>query len=137
MHKIAGVKWTSADIYWLSDKLQRYRLKQKKSILGVNKNMKKAKSIKVKVIAIFTVLCALIALISAFFNFLLPLYLSYKFNIDTRGAGSIGIIGGADGPTAIFVSGQISPHWFTTAFVLLTLLGIMYLVVAKYKKNQN
>ncbi|MEN2776854.1 sodium ion-translocating decarboxylase subunit beta [Acetivibrio clariflavus] len=97
--------------------------------------MKKEKS--TKMITIFTVICALVAFISLFFNSLLPLYLSYKFKIDTRDAGSIGIIGGADGPTAIYVSGQSSSHLFSAIFALLTILGFIYLVVIKYKKNHN
>jgi len=95
--------------------------------------MKKEKS--TKMITIFTVICALVAFISLFFSSLLPLYLSYKFKIDIRNAGSIGIIGGADGPTTIYVSGQSSSHLFTAIFALLTILGFIYLVVIKYKKN--
>ena len=95
--------------------------------------MKKEKS--TKMITIFTVICALVAFISLFFSSLLPLYLSYKFKIDIRNAGSIGIIGGADGPTAIYVSGQSSSHLFTAIFALLTILGFIYLVVIKYKKK--
>ncbi|TZE80683.1 sodium ion-translocating decarboxylase subunit beta [Calorimonas adulescens] len=97
--------------------------------------MKKEKIMKA--IAILTILCGLFTFISVLSSYLLPLYLSYKFNIDTRNAGSIGIIGGADGPTAIYVSGQFSSHLFTAIFALLTILGIIYLVIAKYKKNHN
>lgn len=88
-------------------------------------------------IAIFTVICAFAAFISAFFSYLLPLFLSYKFNTDTRNAGSIGVIGGADGPTAIYVSGQSSSHLFTAIFTLLAILGIVYLVIAKHKKTHS
>ncbi|EYE88068.1 hypothetical protein Q428_09995 [Fervidicella metallireducens AeB] len=97
--------------------------------------MKKEKSIKM--ITIFTVICALVAFISLFSSYLLSLYLSHKLNIDTREAGSIGIIGGADGPTAIYLSGQSSSYLFTAIFALLTILGFIYLVVIKYKKNHN
>lgn len=82
-------------------------------------------------ITIFTVICALVAFISLFSSYLLSLYLSHKFNIDTRDAGSIGIIGGADGPTAVYLSGQISSHWFTVVFTTLAILGIIYLIFAK------
>jgi len=91
--------------------------------------MKKEKS--TKMITIFTVICALVAFISLFFSSLLPLYLSYKFKIDTKDAGSIGIIGGADGPTTIYLSGQISSYWFTVVFATLAILGIIYLIFAK------
>ena len=99
--------------------------------------MKKEKSIWVKGITVFTILCALIAFIGVFADFLLPLYLSYKFNVNTRDASSIGIIGGADGPTAIFISGQFSFRLLTIIFALLTVLGIVYLVINKYSKNHN
>jgi len=105
-----------------------------KNVFGV-KSMKKGKS--EKIVSAFTIVCALITLVSVSFDLLLPLYLSYKFNIDARDAGSIGIIGGADGPTTIYLSGQFSLRFFTTIFALLTMLGIIYLVVIKYKKNHN
>ncbi len=34
----------------------------------------------------------------------------YIFNFDPREAASIGIIGGADGPTSIFLTAQLAPH---------------------------
>jgi len=97
--------------------------------------MKREKSIKVKVISIFTVLCALIVLINVSLSLLLPFYLSYKYNIDTRDAHSVEIIGSADGLTSVFVSGHSSLHWYTAVFALLTVLGIIYLVNNKRNKN--
>jgi len=99
--------------------------------------MRKEKSIWVKGITVFTVLCALIAFIGVFADFLLPLYLSYKYNVNTRDASSIGIIGGADGPTAVFISGQFPFRLFTIIFVLLAILGMVYLLINKYSKNHN
>ncbi|NLY44035.1 MAG: sodium ion-translocating decarboxylase subunit beta [Clostridiaceae bacterium] len=90
-----------------------------------------------KIIIVFTVISALVAFISAFFSLLLPLYLSKKFNTDARNAGSIGIIGGADGPTAVFVSGKSSFPLLTVISVLLAIPGIIYLVVAKYREKHN
>jgi Na+-transporting methylmalonyl-CoA/oxaloacetate decarboxylase beta subunit len=86
------------------------------------------KEISTRTITIFTVICALVALISAFSRYLLSLYLSFKFKIDTRDASSIGIIGGADGPTAIFLSRKSSFPLFTVVFCSL--------VIIKNKKNQ-
>ena len=85
----------------------------------------------IKAMTIFTITCALIAFISGFSSYLLPLYLSYKFNRDIKGVGSVGIIGGADGPTAIYLSGQISSHWVTVIFAALAILGIIYLIAVK------
>ena len=89
-----------------------------------------------KTIAVLTVLCGLLTLISISFPYLLQLYLSYQCHIHTENASSIGIIGGADGPTAIFLSGRLSSRFFTVIFALFTILGILYLWVAKRQKNR-
>lgn len=89
------------------------------------------------IVAALTVLCALIALAGAFSGPLLSLYLSNKFNVNTKDASSIGIIGGADGPTAVFVSGHVNSHWFTVIFAMLTILGIVYLLRTKHSKDCN
>lgn len=99
--------------------------------------MKKEKPVKIKLITVLTILCGLIAFVSVFSRSLLSLYLTYKFNIDTRNASSIGIIGGADGPTSVFLSGEISFNWFTAIFVLLTIMGAIYLIISKYKRSQD
>lgn len=88
------------------------------------------------VVAVFTVICGIISLVSAFFKPLLTLYLANKSNIDIKNAASVGIIGGADGPTAIFISDQGKSSWFTVVFALLTILGAVYLFFEKYKKHE-
>ncbi len=98
-------------------------------------SLKREKS--TRMVTVFTVICALVAFIGLFSTYLLTLYLSYKFKMDTRDAGSIGIIGGADGPTTIYISSQLNLRLFTAIFVLLTILGVIYLFVIKYKKNHN
>jgi len=93
------------------------------------------KSIK-KLVFIFTVICGALALINTAYCYLLPMYLSYKFNTDLKSASSIGIIGGADGPTSIFVASSQSPKLNITAiFALLTVVGIIYLINAKRKNS--
>jgi len=87
-----------------------------------------------KVITILTITCALIAFINAFSSYFLLLFLAKKFNVDTRKAGSIGIIGGADGPTAIFMSGHTSKRLITVIFGILAILGVIYLVITKFRK---
>ena len=72
--------------------------------------------------------------LSGVYNYLLPLYLSYKFNMDLRGASSIGIIGGADGPTSIYVSSSLFPN-ITAIFALLAAAGIIYLFFDKRKNK--
>lgn len=95
--------------------------------------MKKGKS--KKVISILTVICALITLVCIFSDSLLKLYLSFRFKRNLMNAGSVGIIGGADGPTAVFVAGKLSLHWFTAIFALLTVLGIAYLIVTGKRRR--
>lgn len=96
--------------------------------------MKKQKTI---IISILTVICALIAITSAFAGPLLSKYLSYKFSINTKDLGSIGIIGGADGPTAIFVTGHINFYWVTAVFSLLTILGVIFLIKINRTKTNK
>ena len=91
--------------------------------------MKKDKSIKLTLLTVSTVLWALAALISAFSNSILSLYLSNRFNLDVRNTVSVGVVGGADGPTVIFLSDNT--HFFTALFAVLAILGSFYLVIAK------
>jgi len=93
-----------------------------------------------RVIAVLTIACALIAIASALFNYLLPVYLSYKFNLvkeNIKNASSIGIIGGADGPTVVFVAGQSHAHLITIIFAVLAILGIIYLFIEKRMVNKT
>ena len=87
-----------------------------------------------KFVFVFTVICVTAVVMSASYNYLLPLYLSYKFNEDFRGASSIGIIGGADGPTSIYLSSFL-PSNITAIFALFATVGIIYLVIAKRKNK--
>lgn len=88
-----------------------------------------------KAITILTVICIIVTIINLAFNFLLPIYLSYKLQTDLKGASSIGIIGGADGPTSIYLSSQQSPHIITSIFAFLSIFGIIYLIIVKRAKR--
>ena len=46
---------------------------------------------------------------------------------------SIGIIGGADGPTAIFIAGP-NLSWFTIAVSTILIIAIAVLIIKKLKK---
>ncbi|NLG87765.1 MAG: sodium ion-translocating decarboxylase subunit beta [Clostridiaceae bacterium] len=94
------------------------------------------KKLKPVIIAALTVICALAALVSAFSGPLLSKYLTYKFNINAKDAGSIGIIGGADGPTAVFVSGHAGTYWVAAVFALLAILGVIYLLKTRFSKAE-
>lgn len=84
-----------------------------------------------KVVRILTIINLIITLISVGFNFLLPIYLSYKLNNEVGKVSSIGIIGGTDGPTSIFVASQSSSHISTIIFTLLSIVGALYLFFTK------
>lgn len=88
------------------------------------------------VIIIVTVLCFIVTVVTMSFDFLLPFYLSHKYNIDLRGASSIGIIGAVDGPTSIFISNlsALSASNLTVIFTLLSIIGMTYLFITKEKK---
>jgi len=93
--------------------------------------MKKEKSLKVKFITTFTVICASVTFISAFSGFLLSL------STDTKKLDSLGIISGTDGPTAVFVAGQSSFYLLTAVFALPTILGVIYLAAIRYNNKHN
>ncbi len=44
---------------------------------------------------------------------------------------TVGIIGGADGPTSIFIATSPSSYSVTKVFGILTLLGIAYLLIKR------
>ncbi len=88
-----------------------------------------------KIIITLTAISIFIVLFSVGYEFLLPLYLSIKYQVDLRGASSIGIIGGADGPTSIFVSNQQSFFLIGSIFALLSIAGIAYIIINKRKRR--
>ncbi len=49
-------------------------------------------------------------------------------------AGAIGIIGGADGPTAIFISSQI--NWYIIVLIVIEVILAASLLLTLFKKNQ-
>lgn len=89
-----------------------------------------------KVIFILTVIGVIATIINISFYYLLPLYLSLKFHTDFRGASSIGIIGGADGPTIIYLSNPNS-FYITGVLGLLSIVGILFLIVYRNKIIKN
>jgi len=86
-------------------------------------------------VTIFTIISLIVTLFNLTYSFLLPVYLSYKFQIDLSEASSIGIIGGADGPTSIYLASQQSPRIVTLIFALLSIIGIIYIIFHKISKR--
>lgn len=84
-----------------------------------------------KVVILLTAICVISTIINISYQYLLPLYLSSKFNTDLTKANSIGIIGGADGPTAIYVSNSLSSPLISLILTLLSILGVVYLIYTK------
>ncbi|HHW31059.1 MAG TPA: hypothetical protein GXX20_05200 [Clostridiaceae bacterium] len=84
-----------------------------------------------KLIFALTTINIIITLISVFSNYIIRIFLSYKLNSEAARAGTIGIIGGADGPTAIFISSNPSPYIITVISALLSIAGIIYLVFSR------
>lgn len=91
--------------------------------------MEKVKSRKT--VIIFTIISTIITLVSVGFNFSILRYLSYKSDVKVAQASSIAIIGGADGPTAVYIASRLSPHIFTGVFGLISIAGMIYLFFSK------
>lgn len=90
-----------------------------------------------RIIRALTIICALTTLFSVFSKSLLKLYFSYKFNTDIKDASAVGIIGGSDGPTEIFIGNQSTTHWVPVIFAILTGLGVVYLIVDRRSNKYN
>mgnify|MGYP000901805421 CR=1 FL=1 len=82
---------------------------------------------KEKVVGVITIISAIVTLVSELFYFILPFILSHSFQLTSGKSGSIGIIGGADGPTAIYVANKSSVYIFIAIFALLSITGVLYL----------
>jgi len=73
----------------------------------------------------------IISIIFVSLYFLFPMYISYKFNREVEKDATIGIIGGADGPTAIYLGSQASSYIIPFIFILLIIAGVLYLYFTK------
>lgn len=91
------------------------------------------------ILKIGTILSAMIAMLILAGQNVLEWWLVRQFaGKVSDGAGSIGIIGGADGPTAIFVtttSSWGSPYIWAGGFAVLALAGFITLLIMKKKLN--
>jgi Na+-transporting methylmalonyl-CoA/oxaloacetate decarboxylase beta subunit len=89
---------------------------------------------KRRFILVLTIISTVITLICLTFQFLLPMFLTFLLDIDGKDAAAIGIIGGADGPTTIYVAGNQSLPLILLIFSVLTVAGIVYLIVNRKRK---
>lgn len=88
--------------------------------------MRKDKFIKI------TKVCTIISTVVTLIFGVGDIALKYMLNINKE---AIGIIGGADGPTAVFTSSSISQFTLIAFFGILTVIGLVLQVVLK--KNNN
>lgn len=67
---------------------------------------------------------------------MLRLLTNLLFSINVKGQASVGIIGGADGPTAIFITSSPRIDWDHVIFAILGIVGIFgYLRLRRCKKK--
>ena len=92
-------------------------------------------NLKRKAIIIVTVLSILISLFQTVYKFLLPIYLSYKFDFELSDASAIGIIGAADGPTSIIVAGSQLNNFFSVIPPIISIIGVIYLIKTNRKRK--
>jgi Na+-transporting methylmalonyl-CoA/oxaloacetate decarboxylase beta subunit len=92
-----------------------------------------------KIIIALTIVTTTMTIVSASWEFIMRMYIQYKFQINTdnyNSASSIAIIGGADGPTAIFINGKQYSSIITLVFAFLSAVGIIYLILSS-KRNRR
>ncbi len=85
-----------------------------------------------KIVLISTIILAMILLIYIGYPRIIAIYLQHKWKVDLEDAASIGIIGGADGPTSILISSN-SNSFVTIILALLVLSGSIYLIKTRKK----
>lgn len=87
-----------------------------------------------KQIRILTILCGVLTGLSFLYywgvEIALRLFMLFKgFAAPQTDASAVGIIGGADGPTAIFISSSLKPAskiFFSLLFAVLTAAGVLW-----------
>ncbi|MTI47889.1 MAG: sodium ion-translocating decarboxylase subunit beta [Firmicutes bacterium] len=84
-----------------------------------------------KAVTILTIIAIVMTVISVGINFLAPMYLSHKLVNEVDKVSSVGIIGGADGPTAIYLTSQSFSYISTVIFALLSIVGLFCISLIK------
>ena len=54
---------------------------------------------------------------------------------ERTASSTIGIIGGADGPTSVFVTGSTAPSLFTIVILAFIIIATVFLIVRRLKKK--
>lgn len=76
-----------------------------------------------------------IQLLGCIFSRIISLFLTLGFRFYESSAASIGIIGGADGPTAIFITGPAPGAWVLPAIMLT--VGVIGLLRLRKPKSHR
>jgi Na+-transporting methylmalonyl-CoA/oxaloacetate decarboxylase, beta subunit len=92
---------------------------------------------KRKIITIITIMSTFITVIYSAYYFIILLFVTLQLKRDISSVASIGIIGGADGPTSIFVSNAPHSDLILFLFLPISIIGIVYLVKTRKKKRDN
>ncbi len=79
-----------------------------------------------KIVLSLTVITSIITVMNVF----LP-RLFFNILLGKKEASSIGIIGGADGPTAIFLAGKTSFNFMAYIVAFIAIGGIIYLIMTR------
>ncbi len=87
-------------------------------------------------IAIITAISGVIVLYHLVIFYLLPIYLLSKHSGFLQDAAAIGIIGGADGPTSIYVTNKNSLISIPV-FLLLFIMGTLYFIFMRLRRNKK
>ncbi|GEM_PF-237489 len=97
------------------------------------------KRLRLNLIKMGTTLSVVIACISVTIHYIIPKYV-YKLNMNFspwRKPQSIAIIGGADGPTAIFLTSSYSTYVIPLVFATLSMAGFLYLKDKKINEKEK
>ncbi len=81
-----------------------------------------------------TAISGVITLYNLLILYLIPMFLRMKISVSIKDAAAIGIIGSADGPTAILLTTNKNSGLQTLAFLLLFILGVVYFITMRVMK---
>ena len=82
-----------------------------------------------KVIKTITIISFIITTISGLVSFIVPLIKFNQFNMNLASHSSVGVIGGADGPTSVFIAVKTPYPIITIIFGVISVIGIIYMLV--------
>lgn len=96
--------------------------------------MNKLNSFKKFIVSALVILYDVVSLIWCYIIFS---NLVYNFSLVSINENSIGIIGGADAPTTLFLLGKFLGVGFSILFILLSIAIIFLLTISTFKKQVN